>query len=112
MYRDTGEGKEPVAPALMAMALLLQAYVNVSDAEGEPASRSSTSNLELALVRADGITRARAVDPEHLELSALECVARALVGASWPTRAHADLRVYLRWSAVETVLDHLSRRSE
>ena len=33
MYRDTGEGKEPVAPALMAMALLLQAYVDVSDAE-------------------------------------------------------------------------------
>ena len=58
MYRDTGEGKEPVAPALMAMALLLQAYVNVSDGEGEPASRSCTSNLELALVRADGITRA------------------------------------------------------
>jgi hypothetical protein len=33
MYRDTGEGKEPVAPALMAMALLLQAYVDASDAE-------------------------------------------------------------------------------
>jgi hypothetical protein len=33
MYRDTGEGKTPVAPALMAMALLLQAYVDASDAE-------------------------------------------------------------------------------
>jgi hypothetical protein len=33
MYRDTGEGKVPVAPALMAMALLLQAYVDASDAE-------------------------------------------------------------------------------
>ena len=33
MYRDTGEGREPVAPALLAMATLLQAYVNVSDAE-------------------------------------------------------------------------------
>ena len=33
MYRDTGEGREPVAPALLAMATLLQAYANVSDAE-------------------------------------------------------------------------------
>ena len=33
MYRDTGEGKEPVAPALLAMAVLLQAYTGVSDAE-------------------------------------------------------------------------------
>lgn len=33
MYRDTGEGKQPVAPALMAMALLLQAYVDAGDAE-------------------------------------------------------------------------------
>jgi hypothetical protein len=33
MYRDTGEGQQPVAPALMAMVLLLQAYEGVSDAE-------------------------------------------------------------------------------
>jgi hypothetical protein len=33
MYRETGAGKEPVAPALMAMAVLLQAYVGASDAE-------------------------------------------------------------------------------
>lgn len=33
MYRATGAGKEPVAPALMAMVLLLQAYLRVSDAE-------------------------------------------------------------------------------
>lgn len=33
MYRDTGEGRMPVAPALLAMATLLQAYANVSDAE-------------------------------------------------------------------------------
>jgi hypothetical protein len=32
MYRDTGEGQQPVAPALLAMALLLQAYAGVSDA--------------------------------------------------------------------------------
>ena len=33
MYRDTGAGKPPVAPALMAMATLIQAYLGVSDAE-------------------------------------------------------------------------------
>lgn len=33
MYRDTGAGKEPVAPALLAMAVLLQGYDGVSDAE-------------------------------------------------------------------------------
>jgi len=33
MYRDTGAGKLPVPPALMAMAVLLQAYAGASDAE-------------------------------------------------------------------------------
>ena len=33
MYRGTGAGKEPVAPAMMAMATLLQDYLAVSDAE-------------------------------------------------------------------------------
>jgi len=33
MYRDTGAGKSPVPPALMAMAALLQAYTGASDAE-------------------------------------------------------------------------------
>jgi hypothetical protein len=33
MYRDTGAGKEPVPPALLAMALLLQSYDGASDAE-------------------------------------------------------------------------------
>ena len=33
MYRDTGAGKSPVPPALMAMATLVQAYLGVSDAE-------------------------------------------------------------------------------
>ena len=32
MYRDTGAGKEPVTPAVMAMAVLLQSYSNASDA--------------------------------------------------------------------------------
>jgi Transposase domain (DUF772)/Transposase DDE domain len=33
MYRDTGAGSEPIPPALMAMALLLQAYEGISDVE-------------------------------------------------------------------------------
>ncbi len=33
MYRDTGAGKEAVAPALLAMVVLLQGYQGISDAE-------------------------------------------------------------------------------
>ncbi|HYQ91141.1 MAG TPA: transposase, partial [Candidatus Competibacteraceae bacterium] len=33
MYRQTGAGKPPVPPALLAMATLLQAYTGVSDQE-------------------------------------------------------------------------------
>ena len=33
MYRDTGAGKDPTPPALLAMALLLQSYDRVSDFE-------------------------------------------------------------------------------
>jgi hypothetical protein len=33
MYRDSGEGKQPIAPALLAMVVLLQAYTKASDAE-------------------------------------------------------------------------------
>src|SRR5262249_21349621 len=33
MYRDTGAGKEPVPPALLAMVTILQSYLQVSDAE-------------------------------------------------------------------------------
>jgi hypothetical protein len=33
MYRDTGEGKQPIAPALLCMVLLLQAYTGASDAD-------------------------------------------------------------------------------
>lgn len=33
MYRQSGAGKEPVCPGLMAMAMLLQGYDGVSDAE-------------------------------------------------------------------------------
>jgi hypothetical protein len=33
MYRDTGAGRDPVPPALLAMATLLQAYEGTSDAE-------------------------------------------------------------------------------
>jgi hypothetical protein len=33
MYRDSGAGKEPLSPGMMAMAALLQGYADVSDAE-------------------------------------------------------------------------------
>ena len=33
MYRDNGSGREPVVPAVLAMAVLLQGYVGASDAE-------------------------------------------------------------------------------
>jgi hypothetical protein len=33
MYRTSGEGKQPVAPALLAMVVLLQAYTGASDAQ-------------------------------------------------------------------------------
>lgn len=33
MYRETGAGNDPVPPALMAMGLIMQAYLGVSDAE-------------------------------------------------------------------------------
>lgn len=33
MYRDTGEGKTPLPPALLAMVVLLQAYTGASDAD-------------------------------------------------------------------------------
>lgn len=33
MYRDNGAGKEPIPPALLAMGVILQGYLGVSDAE-------------------------------------------------------------------------------
>jgi hypothetical protein len=42
MYRTSGEGKQPIAPALLAMVLLLQAYTGASDAQA----------VELAIVDA------------------------------------------------------------
>jgi hypothetical protein len=33
MYRDTGQGEEPQPPALLCMAMLIQGYLQVSDAE-------------------------------------------------------------------------------
>ena len=41
MYRERGEGKVPVAPALLAMVTLLQAYTGASDAEAVDLSMDS-----------------------------------------------------------------------
>lgn len=40
MYRDSGQGEEPQPPALMCMALLVQGYLQVSDAEAVRLSAS------------------------------------------------------------------------
>ena len=40
MYRDTGQGEEPQPPGLMCMALLVQGYMQVSDAEAVRLSAS------------------------------------------------------------------------
>ena len=38
MYRDTGAGSEPVPPAQLAMALLLQNYLGLSDSDAVEAA--------------------------------------------------------------------------
>jgi hypothetical protein len=38
MYRGTGAGKEPVPPALLAMALVLQGYLGMSDSDAVEAT--------------------------------------------------------------------------
>jgi hypothetical protein len=40
MYRDSGQGEEPQPPALLCMAMLLQGYLQVSDAEAVRLSAS------------------------------------------------------------------------
>jgi hypothetical protein len=42
MYRQTGQGQAPQPPALMCMALLLQAYTQTSDAEAVCASAADS----------------------------------------------------------------------
>lgn len=52
MYRQTGQGQAPQAPALMCMALLLQAYTQTSDAEAVCAS-GADSRWRMVLGRLD-----------------------------------------------------------
>ena len=42
MYRQTGQGEEAQPPAMMCMALLLQAYLQTSDAEAVRLSASDS----------------------------------------------------------------------
>jgi hypothetical protein len=57
MYRASGEGKQPVAPALLAMVLLLQAYTGASDAHAvESPIVDACGQMELGVV---GQTRRR-----------------------------------------------------
>ena len=52
MYRQTGQGQTPQPPALMCMALLLQAYTQTSDAEAVCAS-AADSRWRMVLDRLD-----------------------------------------------------------
>ena len=38
MYRDTGAGKKPICPAVMGMALIMQGYLGLSDADAVEAT--------------------------------------------------------------------------
>jgi hypothetical protein len=89
MYRDTGAGHEPVPPALLAMAVLLQAYEGVSDAEAVEMTTAAPSN---------GRTVTSA-DSEFLQ-QRLRKLTKTRTG-----RARVRERV-----AVEHSLAHLSRR--
>jgi hypothetical protein len=54
MYRDNDEGKEPVPPAQLAMAILLQAYTRTSDAEAiENAVVDARWRMVLGILSAD-----------------------------------------------------------
>ena len=44
MSRDSGEGKQPVSPALLAMIILLQAYMGASDAQAGDTGISPASD--------------------------------------------------------------------
>jgi hypothetical protein len=48
MYRETGEGKSPVAPALLAMVTLLQAYTGAPDAEAVDQSMDNARRQYIA----------------------------------------------------------------
>lgn len=55
MYRDTGAGDEPVPPALLCMAIILQAYHRISDAEAvELTIMDLRWQMVLGCVGADG----------------------------------------------------------
>ena len=64
MYRETGAGDEPLPPAMMCMALLLQGYVGVSDAE---AVECSVVDLRWQMVLGCLGTTAPAFSPRALQ---------------------------------------------
>src|SRR2546427_13203854 len=65
MYRERGEGKAPVAPALLAVVTLLQAYTGASDAEAVDLSRDNGRwQMELGVVGAqEDASAQRALSP-------------------------------------------------
>lgn len=67
MYRQTGQGETPQPPALMCMGLLLQAYLQTSDAE---AVRLSASDLQ----RSAETTHPCSSEVDHTRNNARRCV--------------------------------------
>ncbi len=72
MYRDTGAGRAPVPPALLAMATLLQAYHGMSDAEA----------VEMTVVDLGGALYAPRARPTRRRLTLPPSNARHV--APWP----------------------------
>lgn len=65
MYRDTGAGKNPLPPALLAAATILQGYLGVSDAE---AVELSVVDLRWQMV----LDRLGATDPAFAQSTLLD----------------------------------------
>ena len=45
MYRNSGAGVEPLAPAFMCMVTLLQGYLRISDVDGQAKAHKSDTSL-------------------------------------------------------------------
>jgi hypothetical protein len=113
MYRTSGAGKEALPPAMMAMAMLVQGYLGMSDAEmveltvvdlrvqmvlgclgteAPPFSQGALQEFRERLIAAD-LDRRRSNAP-----STWPSVARRLIIASCPRRC-ASRSIRARWRA-------------
>lgn len=81
MYRCSGEGKEPVAPALLAMVVLLQAYTGASDAQAvELAVVDARWQMVLGVIGQDEPPFSQGSLPAFRQRLSTSCVNRVLDG--------------------------------